>query len=188
MLRQLAAAMLVPAACSRCSYGCISSLSLPRLVIAVCFRPAHLAGKAARRPVSQRRARHVLDVRLLPRPWMVGFLGWKRVDRVMQPAEPLWRNLAGLRQALINDPSAWPSGMPCSSRVLVIAIAGLVLSDKLAACARIKLRRKRRAVPPCEEIADQTHSHPRSFVRFYAKLIQASTTSWAGNRWANRSA
>src|SRR6476659_9358540 len=96
---------------------------------------------------------------------MIGLLRRRGIDDIMQPAEPVWRNLAGLGEALVNHPTARAPRRTLSARVLVIAIAVFVLSDKLAACVRVQPRRKRRAMPPREEIADQAHSRPQFLSR-----------------------
>src|SRR5262245_38444743 len=82
---------------------------------------------------------------------------WRFVQDIVQPAMPFRRHLGGFRRAIIDDPAARAPGRADAPPVFIIFVAEAVLADSGAVAGGVEAGGKRRAVPPCEEIAENTH-------------------------------
>src|SRR5262245_45875955 len=106
-----------------------------------------------------RRTGHIGPMRLPPRARRDLLLGRRNVHGVMQPAVPRRRNRRGLGHTVVDHPA------PLEAKVRVdlaatraeVAIAELVLADKLAIEAGPDLRAEGPAIPPCEEAPQEIH-------------------------------
>jgi len=90
-------------------------------------------------------------MRLFPRPGLIVFVRGRFVGDEVNPGMPLGWDLRGLRDRLVDDPAA--RAVP----LLVVDIAEPVLADTLALPPGVEPRAQRVAVPPREQVAEESH-------------------------------
>src|SRR5690606_15726508 len=92
-------------------------------------------------PVGFRRTGQIGLMRLLPFARHVILRNRRRIDLMMDPAMPAWRNQRGLRNAVIDHPATGTAlGILAS---LVIDIAELILADTTALAPGMEARTER---------------------------------------------
>src|SRR5688572_1548082 len=124
----------------------------PRHIIAGRLRALALAQDRALRPIGQRGAGPVRQMRQLPGARLVRFLARRRLGRESEPAAPARRHLGRVDLAVIDDPAPPRPDGRIDERTLglVVAVAELVLADEAAAPPGVDMGAPGGAVPPGE--------------------------------------
>src|SRR5687767_3268509 len=125
-------------------------LRLPRLIVGR-RGLGFLEEQAALRPISNRRSSLIGEMGLLPVAGSIGRRGGGLIDDLVHPTIPAWRNGRGFGVAVIDDPA------PRAVFFLVVAVAELVFTDEGTHPRGVKPRAERRAVPPSENVREQSH-------------------------------
>ena len=125
---------------------------LPRFVVARDRLPSVWIEDAAGRPIGFRRTREVGLIGLLPGLSLVGFVGWRHVNRVMQPAVPFRRHQRGFGLGAVDHPAPLPVlGLVVDVAEAVLAHAGAVAPGEEAGADGV-------AGPPGEKLGQEFHA------------------------------
>jgi hypothetical protein len=144
----------------------ISLVVVRNSILAVALRPLRASEDRAPRPVGGGGAGEVRLMGLLPFARLVG--ARRRVGPIVQPAVPAGRDGRGLDRTVVDDPPT------LAVALAVVAVAGLVLADKLALAPGPQPGAQSHAVPPREELDKKSLHGP---ARRSIKRTSAAATS-----------
>src|SRR5262249_25389662 len=128
------------------------------------FRTPASSECRARGPQCTGRAGHIWPVRFLPRARFIVFLRWRRIDRVVQPTVPGWRDTRGLRISVVDDPAPFEPERLVDLTAFgpVISVAELIFADGLAIHPGPELGPECLRIPPGEQFEQETFHRCRA--------------------------